>query len=151
MGSVAHIFLARASRQPVCEVESGKAIADSGLEGCRHCRPGRRRQVLLVDGDALASLGLQPGWIKENITTEGLRVDDLARGQRLVIGGAEFEVTMPCEPCERMDEIRPGLQEELAGRRGMLCRVIRGGTIRRGDKIQIVEAAKADTILGGMQ
>jgi len=35
-----------------------------------------------------------------------------------------------------MEKIRPGLQKELEGRRGMLCRVIEGGSIRRGDEIK---------------
>jgi MOSC domain-containing protein YiiM len=35
-----------------------------------------------------------------------------------------------------MEKIRPGLRKELYGRRGMLCRVIGGGIIRRGDTIE---------------
>jgi MOSC domain-containing protein YiiM len=35
-----------------------------------------------------------------------------------------------------MEKIRPGLRKELYGRRGMLCRVIEGGIIRRGDTIE---------------
>jgi MOSC domain-containing protein YiiM len=35
-----------------------------------------------------------------------------------------------------METIRPGLQKELWGRRGMLCRVLGGGMIRRGDAIE---------------
>jgi len=35
-----------------------------------------------------------------------------------------------------MERIRPGLCRELRGRRGMLCRVITGGMIRRGDTIE---------------
>jgi MOSC domain-containing protein YiiM len=37
-----------------------------------------------------------------------------------------------------MDEIRMGLQKELENRRGMLCRVIEGGRISRGDAIEIL-------------
>jgi MOSC domain-containing protein YiiM len=38
-----------------------------------------------------------------------------------------------------MEEIRPGLLRELAGRRGMLAQVVRGGTIAPGDAIHLVE------------
>ncbi len=48
-----------------------------------------------------------------------------------------LETTKPCTPCERMDEIRMGLQEQLQGKRGMLARVIRGGEIRAGDEIKV--------------
>jgi MOSC domain-containing protein YiiM len=37
-----------------------------------------------------------------------------------------------------MDEIRMGLQAELRGRRGILCRVIKSGIIRRGDAIEVI-------------
>jgi MOSC domain-containing protein YiiM len=39
------------------------------------------------------------------------------------------------EPSELMETIRPGLQQELQGRRGMLCRVLSGGALQRGDAI----------------
>ena len=64
-------------------------------------------------------------------------MNDLAKGQRLEIGQAVFEVTGPCDPCSRMDEIRMGLQQELHGQRGTLCRVIEAGRIQRGDTIQV--------------
>jgi MOSC domain-containing protein YiiM len=35
-----------------------------------------------------------------------------------------------------MEKIRPGLRKELWGRRGMLCQVVEGGIIRRGDTIE---------------
>lgn len=148
MSQVSQLFLATAPRRPMREVGSAMAVADCGLEGCRHARPGRRRQVLLVDGETLESFGLAPGQIKENITTRGLRVNDLAKGQRLEIGQAVLEVGGPCEPCERMDEIRMGLKQELYGQRGILCRVITGGQIQRGDTIQVAAAVAAPTIGG---
>jgi len=79
---------------------------------------------------------LQPGIIRENITTRGINVDGLAVGQRLRVGDAQLEVRLPCTPCDLLEKIRPGLRRELRGRRGMLCRVIAGGTIRQGDSIE---------------
>jgi MOSC domain-containing protein YiiM len=122
------------------EVESATALRDTGLAGCRHARSGSRRQVLLIDAETLQSFDLQPGQIKENIATTGLAVNQLSKGQRLQIGEALLEVTGPCEPCSRMDEIRIGLQQELHGQRGTLCRVVQGGRIVRGDTIQLATA-----------
>jgi MOSC domain-containing protein YiiM len=47
-----------------------------------------------------------------------------------------MEVSAICNPCEEMEKIRQGLRKELWGRRGMLCRVLEGGIIRRGDAIE---------------
>lgn len=117
------------------ELSEVRAVGDRGLEGCAHGRPGSKRQVLLVDRETLEAMDLQPGIIRENITTDGLNVNSLQVGQLLRIGEARLEVSAICTPCDQMEAIRPGLRKELWGRRGMLCRVLDGGTIRRGDPI----------------
>jgi MOSC domain-containing protein YiiM len=111
-------------------------VDDTGFEGCAHGRPGRKRQVLLVDRETLEAMDLQPGIIRENITTDGLNVNSLQMGQQLRVGEARLEVSAVCTPCDLMEAIRPGLRRELWGRRGMLCRVLEGGVIRRGDTIE---------------
>jgi MOSC domain-containing protein YiiM len=82
---------------------------------------------------------LQPGITRENITSEGLDVNGLAIGQRLQLGEVELEVSAVCDPCEQIEALRPGLQAEMQGRRGMLCRVLTGGTLKRGDAIGLKE------------
>jgi len=122
------------------ELATARAVADSGLDGCAHARPGGKRQILLVDVETLGSMNLEPGIIRENITTQGLDVKGLQVGQKLRVGGAVLEVSAACEPCELMESIRPGLQQALLGRRGMLCRVLSGGMLQRGDAI-VMQAA----------
>lgn len=124
------------------EVEEITALENRGFAGCIHGRPGSRRQVLLMDMETLEAFGLSPGVVKENITTRGLDIGDLRAGQRLRIGEAVLEVTYPCEPCRRMEEIRSGLEQALRGRRGMLCRVVEAGKIRRGDGIARLDYMK---------
>ena len=104
----------------------------------RTTRPGTKRQVLFASAEHLDALGVEPGRIRENFTVEGDDVHGWPLGQRLAIGGAEFEITMVCDPCHKMDEIRPGLQAELDGRRGMLARVVRGGEVSAGDEIRLL-------------
>ena len=118
------------------ELSEVRAVADKGFEGCAHARTGSPRQVLLVDWETLDAMDLTPGSLRENITTEGMNVNGLPLGQTLRIGDARLEVSAACTPCDLMEKIRPGLRRELYGRRGMLCRVIEGGTIRRGDAIE---------------
>ena len=141
MGEVLHLFVAFVHRQPMREVGEVEAVAEKGLQGCIHGRLGNKRQVLLMDMETLETLGVQPGQVKENITTRGLKVQELTQGQRLRVGEALLEVTGPCGPCNRMEEIRSGLEKELRGRRGMLCRVLERGRIRRGDRVEVLEAA----------
>jgi len=99
--------------------------------------------VLLIEEETLEALGLQPGVVKENITTRGIDLTSLPVDTRLLLGDeVELWITGPCHPCGLMDEIRDGLQEELRGRRGVLAWVKRGGRLRSGDRIQpLVRAA----------
>ena len=118
------------------ELAEARILKDKGVEGCRHGRPGSNRQVLLVDHETLEVMDLRPGMIWENITTQGLNVNGLAIGQQLQIGQARLEVSEVCTPCIQVERLRPGLRKEMRGRRGMLCRVIEGGTVRIGDPIE---------------
>jgi MOSC domain-containing protein YiiM len=136
MPRVQNLFRAPKNHLPMEELSEICAVDDAGFEGCAHARPGRRRQVLLVDRETLEAMNLRPGMIRENITTDGLNVNSLPIGQVLRVGEARLEVSAVCTPCDQMEAIRPGLRKELWGRRGMLCRVLDGGVIRRGDSIE---------------
>lgn len=118
------------------ELSEVTAVQEVGFEGCAHRQVGGKRQVLLVDQETLDALELDPGMIRENITTEGLNVNGLKEGESLRVGEAQLEVTMVCTPCGQMDDLRPGLRKEIRGRRGMLCRIVKGGFIRQGDNIE---------------
>jgi MOSC domain-containing protein YiiM len=138
MAKVLHLFRAPKRRLAMEELAVAQVIENSGFEGCAHARPGRKRQVLLVDIETLCALQLVPGIIRENVTTEGLEVNALVAGLKLRVGDVELEVSTVCEPCELMEEIRTGLMAELVGRRGMMCRVLKGGTVKQGDEIEVV-------------
>jgi MOSC domain-containing protein YiiM len=135
---VVHLFRAPKRRAPMEELPSVEAVKDTGFKGCAHARPGGKRQVLVVDVESLGVFQLSPGIIRENITTEGLDVNALPLGQKLRMGAVNLEVSAVCDPCEQIEALRPGLQVELHGRRGMLCRVLTSGTLRRGDPIELL-------------
>jgi MOSC domain-containing protein YiiM len=138
MARVQNLFRAPKKHLPMEELSEVRVLNDAGFEGCAHARPASKRQVLLVDRETVEAMNLQPGVIRENITTDGLNVNGLRIGQLLRVGEAQLEVSEVCHPCDLMEAIRPGLRKELWGRRGMLCRVLEGGVIRRGDSIHKV-------------
>jgi MOSC domain-containing protein YiiM len=142
MGEVLHLFKCLVHRFPMEEVDEVEVVANKGFRGCIHGRPGSKRQVSLIDRETLETLGVSPGRVKENITTRGMDLRALSTGQILHIGEqCVLEITGPCHPCARMDELRMGLQEELRGQRGWLCKVNVGGRIRRGDRIEVAVIA----------
>ena len=132
-------------REPMNPVDSATFIEGFGIEGDRHAvKSGARtvRQVLLMDEDTLEGFGLGIGQVRENVTVRGIDLHQVAAGQRLALGDdVVVEITQFCAPCERMDEVRPGLREELFEQRGMLATVISGGAVNVGDQVQVVESA----------
>jgi len=143
VSEVLHLFQCLAHGEPMRESDEALAVENKGFKDCLHGRHGSNRQILLMDRETLEEFGIAPGRARENITTRGIVLETLLSGQRLRIGEALLQVTIPCTPCDQMDEIRQGLQEAMRGRRGVLCRVVEPGRIRRGDHIEIEENARA--------
>ncbi len=119
-------------------LEHVEVITGVGFAGDRKARPGSKRQVLLFDQETIEEYGFRPGDLDENITTQGLDMRELQRGQQVRIGQVLLELTIPRPTCHKLDELRPGLGAELEGRRGMMAIVIEGGVIRVGDTISVV-------------
>ena len=139
MATIAGIWTSPAKGSGTMEGhERARAVAGRGLEGCAHARSDTKRQVLFASQEHLDTVGVRPGQIRENFTVEGADVHGWDVGQRVRAGGAVFEISMVCDPCSRMEEIRPGLQAELEGRRGMLARVVETGEIALGDEIELL-------------
>jgi len=143
VAEVLHLFQCPAHGAPMREDEAVWAVENKGFKDCVHGQSGSTRQVLLMDAETLEEFGIVPGRARENVTTRGIVLSALALGQRLRVGEALLEVTKPCTPCHQMDEIREGLQEAIRGRRGLLCRVVESGKIRRGDPVEIEEKPRA--------
>jgi MOSC domain-containing protein YiiM len=118
-------------------------VLEDGIEGCAHRRPNKR-SVLFVSTEDLDAVGVEPGTIRENFTVRGAEVMKWPLGQRVAIGDAEFEIAMVCDPCNLMEEIRPGLQAELEGRRGMLASVVRTGQVAVGDAVVLLPVRAAE-------
>ncbi|HEX3371499.1 MAG TPA: MOSC domain-containing protein [Candidatus Acidoferrales bacterium] len=143
MSEALHLFQCPARGEPMQEFEEVFAVENKGFQNCVHGRSGSSRQVLLMDVETLEKFDIPAGRARENITTSGIKLDGLQLGQILRVGEAVLEVAKPCTPCHLMDDIRPGLKVELQGRRGLLCRVVEGGWIRRGDRIEVAAADRA--------
>jgi len=138
MATVAGLFASPTRKSGRSEpLERVLAIESHGFEGCAHANPPRR-EVLFASKEHLDALGVEPGATRENITVEGADVQTWPVGQRVKVGEALFEITMVCDPCHRMDELRAGLRTLIVDRRGMLAHVVEGGEVAVGDPIELL-------------
>jgi MOSC domain-containing protein YiiM len=137
-GTITDLHIARVKGTPSDPVQEATAISGLGLEGDRSAYEGNLRQVLLVDKEVLDGAGLAPGQVKENITVTGLNVAEVKPGQVFTIGDdITLEAIGDCEACSKMDAIRLGLKDQLQGKRGMLAKVLNGGSIKVGDSVTV--------------
>ncbi|MBM3945170.1 MAG: MOSC domain-containing protein [SAR202 cluster bacterium] len=145
IGHVVSLHICTGYQQPMRTVDEAAFTGGAGIEGDRHASKERlnsKRQVLLMDAETLDSFKLEPGDVRENVTTRGIDLQALRKEDRVTLGdGTVLEITGPCTPCYRLDEVREGLREALEGRRGMLARVLSGGTVKTGDSVRVLAAA----------
>lgn len=141
----------KVSRGPMETLDRARVTPDKGLEGdCRGPVPeGKKgnRQITVIEAEswnaALEDLGGPDGLVwsdrRANLLVSGVRLPREA-GKVIAIGGAlRIEVRCECDPCSRMDALRPGLRAALEPDwRGGICgRVISEGEIALGDKVRI--------------
>jgi molybdopterin adenylyltransferase len=122
-----------------------RLIEDFGVEHDRHA--GREdRQVSILNAETVRELAergipVVPGVLGENLTVEDVPVMDLEVGARLRVGEAELEITGDRPACKEMLDIHVDCLKAMVGRSGKMARVVRGGTIRPGDSIELVDVA----------
>lgn len=126
-------------------IKVGKLIENYGLEGDSHAGKWHRQLSLLDNSsvDKLRGQGyeLKPGDFAENITTEGLEnIFDLPVGSKLKINDKILlELTQIGKKCHHVCEIMQTIGDCVMPREGIFARVIQGGEIKAGDKIEVVE------------
>jgi MOSC domain-containing protein YiiM len=104
--------------------------------------PDRPLNVMALE--TLEQLGAEgfrtaPGQMGEQLVVSGIPLGRLAPGTRLRLGEeAIIEVIKPRTGCERLRSIQGCTPAQVAGRLGVMARVLRGGTIRVGDAAELV-------------
>ncbi|MES2186826.1 MAG: MOSC domain-containing protein [Pseudomonadota bacterium] len=152
-GTLQAIYLRPARRVPAAAPQAVQAIAGRGLQGDRsssNATLGGKRQVTLLQAEHLPAVAaflrreaIDPALLRRNLLVAGLNLH-AARALfadqplRLFIGAdAVLEITGPCEPCSRMEEVfGPGAYNALRGHGGMTARVLVGGELRVGDAVR---------------
>ena len=137
-GTITNLYIARIKGTASDPVQEATVLSGLGLEGDRSAFEGSVRQVLFMDKETLDEFGLDPGQVKENITTAGLDLSQTKKGEVFFIGDeVTMEIVGECEPCSKMDALQPGLMNKIDHRRGMLAMVINGGHIKVGDSVRV--------------
>jgi MOSC domain-containing protein YiiM len=126
-------------KKPVPQVELRK---NHGIVGDAHAGEWHRQVSLLAREsiEKMRKLGLDVdnGDFAENITTSGIDLPSLAIGTRLVIGGAEVEVTQIGKECHTRCAIYHQAGDCVMPKEGIFVKVLSGGVVCSGDPVLIV-------------
>jgi MOSC domain-containing protein YiiM len=150
------ICIAPAASAPMRSLADAKAIADVGLAGDRYAEkigfysprptdPGAR-EVTLIQAETLDTLRAMHGIElsvtehRRNVTTRGITLRGLI-GQRFRVGEVVLEGIKDCPPCEHLQGLvgKPVL-EPLVESGGIRARVVKGGSLRVGDAVEVISA-----------
>lgn len=105
---------------------------------------GRERAVCLFSEELYAwlreehQINLANGSVGENFTTRGIDLLALGEGDQLQVGGCVIEITNVRVPCKNLNQWGPGLMKAINGRSAWVCKVVREGVVRGGDRITVM-------------
>lgn len=157
-GELLHIHIAPAASYEMETLREARLIAGKGIEGDRYFlgtgtyspKPDIR-EVTLIESEALDALArndpplqaepitLAPIDHRRNLTTRGVPLNHLV-GKRFRVGEVVLEGGRLNFPCKYLEELLGmPLFLPLYNRSGLNCRIIAGGTIRVGDRIEPIE------------
>lgn len=130
-------------KQPVGE-EPQVVIADRGLENDAHAGDWHRQVSFLAEESIQKAreMGLEvgPGAFAENFTTEGIDLLDLPLGTQLRVGPEVLvEISQIGKVCHTRCAIYHLAGDCIFPREGIFGVVLEGGTVKKGDDIEVVK------------
>jgi MOSC domain-containing protein YiiM len=150
-GEVLHIFTAAQASAPMQELEEANLMEGAGIEGDRYAagtgyyssKPHINRQVTLIEIETLEALErdheicLLPDETRRNLVTRDVPLNHLV-GRKFRVGADVVlyggRLNTPCQYLE--DLLRKPVFKLLVNRSGLNCQIVRGGIVRKRDRIQ---------------
>jgi MOSC domain-containing protein YiiM len=161
-GRLDAIYIRPDRGQPCLRQAQAQALANLGLQDDRaSMHPssqahGSKRQVTLLQAEHLAVIAaltgrtqVDPALLRRNLIVSGLNLlaaKSLFKDQplHLLIGEVLLEVTGPCEPCSRMEQVLgTGGYNAMRGHGGVTARILHSGLLRTGDVVRVVAGKSA--------
>ncbi len=145
IGTLTWIGVRREHGAALVALESAEVLAERGLadDVIARGRGGSKRQVTLVQAEHLPVIAtlsgaaqVTPFMLRRNLVLSGINLVALAKIEFRIGDDVVLVGTGPCEPCSRMETtIRPGAFQAMRGHGGITARVVRGGVIKKGDRV----------------
>jgi MOSC domain-containing protein YiiM len=148
-GTVVEINIGPEFEEPMSPVDEVRAVAGRGLEGDRYFQdegtPSEERipanEITLIESEAIEAAQRDRGAdfsardTRRNVVTQGVSLNDVL-GRTFRVGEAELEGLEKNPPCAHLDRIsNKKILKPLIDGGGIRARIVKSGTIRRGDEV----------------
>lgn len=153
-GRVEWIGIRPERRGVVSVVDSVDVSEVDGLLGDHYSGQSGNRHVTLIQAEHLPVVAaltgresLDPALLRRNLVVSGINLLALKEHQLQFGDGDDsviLQVTGQCHPCSKMETaLGPGGYNAMRGHGGLTAKVIRGGTIRVGDGVSVLQVPTA--------
>ncbi len=145
MGRIHAICISEKKGTQKHEVSSAKLVESWGIEGDAHAGTWHRQVSLLglgqIEEFRRRGAKVEFGDFGENLVVEGYHFRELPVGTRFQAGEAILEMTQIGKECHSHCAIYHAMGDCIMPREGVFARVLRGGVIRTGDELVLLEKA----------
>lgn len=125
-------------------VKRVELVTDYGITGDAHAGPGHRQVSLLSLSsiEKIKARGVEtfPGIFAENIVTVGIELVSLPLGTVLSVGSSRLQVTQIGKECHSHCAIYEQAGDCVMPREGIFARVLEGGIVAEGDRVELLTA-----------
>lgn len=124
-------------------VEEGKFIENFGIENDAHAG-NWHRQVSLISYEQIEDFkarggDVHPGAFGENLIVKGFDFKNMPVGTVFRCNDVELEMTQIGKKCHHHCQIYEQVGDCIMPREGVFARVIKGGTIKVGDEMEVIK------------
>jgi len=148
MGKIHAVCISPAKGTDKQNVHQANFIEEWGLENDAHAGKWHRQVSLLAleQIEAFRARGAKVafGAFGENLVVEGFDLKTLPIGTRFVCGDVILELTQIGKECHSGCNIYKTMGDCIMPREGVFCRVIRGGIIKEGDNLELMDFSHFD-------
>jgi MOSC domain-containing protein YiiM len=145
MARLLGIAIHKEARGEMVSLTTAVVTLEQGVADDFRGKPGKRQVTLLTREGweaACAAADVEHPWHERraNLFIEGLELQQ-SQGRVLQIGELRLLITQETDPCNRMEQLSPGLFAALAPewRGGVCCSVIAAGEITVGDEVMLID------------
>ncbi len=143
MGNVLAVCISKQKGTQKIDVGQAEVLTDCGLKGDAHAGNWHRQVSLLsfekIEEFRKRGAKVELGAFGENLVISGYDFKTLPIGSRFQCNDVILELTQIGKTCHHGCVIFQTMGDCIMPREGVFCRVIRGGTIARGDTFQLLQ------------